>query len=47
MDHGTMTGSWSMVGSRPLQGSGDRRDSLGEREREEFVGVLTNDASWR
>jgi hypothetical protein len=32
----------------PLQDSGGRRNSSERgREREEFVGVLTNDASWR
>jgi hypothetical protein len=49
MNRGTATGSRSMVDSRPwggaaAPGSGDHCDSS---EREEVIGVLTNDVTWR
>jgi hypothetical protein len=41
MDHGTTVGSRSMVDSRPWGSTAPWR------EREEVIGVLSNDATWR
>jgi hypothetical protein len=46
MDHGTTTASRSMVDSRPLGGVGAQEVIvIARREREEVVGVLTNDTT--
>jgi hypothetical protein len=50
MNHGTTTGSRSIVDSRPWGGTatlGLGRSSWYLRKRKEVVGVLTNDATWR
>jgi hypothetical protein len=44
MDHGTMVGSRSMVDSRPWGGTTPWRE---REERDEVIGVLSNDATWR